>query len=308
VRGPCADPCAARTRAPAAARCARRARRSCARAAVARGLGPARTAGARGSSAELRRRDGAVAARDGEQVLDLGAGQRPPIALAQAPIGQVADARAAQRLHLEADRGEDAPHFAVLAFVQRDRQRREVVRTLLDAQLRPGGASFGQVHALADRLERLAFDASAHFGPIGLGDSVTRVRDLVREVAVVGEQDQALALLVEPADRVDAALARVGDQVDGARARLALLVGADHALGLVEQVVAVAGQRLDELAFDLDARLLEIDLGAELRHRAAVDRDLPSAISSSHLRREAMPRSARYLLRRTSRPPAASGS
>jgi hypothetical protein len=37
-------------------------------------------------------------------------------------------------------------------------------------------------------------------------DAVARVHDLVREVAVVREDDQALALLVEPADGVDAAL------------------------------------------------------------------------------------------------------
>ena len=42
-----------------------------------------------------------------------------------------------------------------------------------------------------------------HLGQVGLRDLVRRVHQLVREGAVVGEQQQALAVRVEPADVVD---------------------------------------------------------------------------------------------------------
>jgi hypothetical protein len=210
-----------------------------------------------------------------EQLLHLGAHQRPPFAFAQRAIRQRADVRAAQREHVETDRGEHAPHFAVLAFVQRDREQRPFVGALEHFDEGRCGAAFGQAHALLHALDRLAVDAAAQLDQVGLGDAVARVRHAVAEVAVVGEQDQAGRILVEPTDGVDAPALGIVDQIDRARARLAPIVGAQHAARLVQQVVAVArGLGLEHHAVDLDALGARIDLGAELGHDALVDRHL----------------------------------
>ena len=75
-------------------------------------------------------------------------------------------------------------------------------------------------------------------GDVGLVHLVRRVRQPLREVAVVGEQDQPGGVGVEPAD-VEEPLGPVGDQV-GQRAP-ALGVGhrRDHAARLVEHQVDV---------------------------------------------------------------------
>ena len=48
---------------------------------------------------------------------------------------------------------------------------------------------------------------------VGALDAVPRMRELRGEVAVVGEQQQALGVVVEPADRVDV-LAHAAQQID----------------------------------------------------------------------------------------------
>ncbi len=85
---------------------------------------------------------------------------------------------------------------------------------------RAGRPALGQVHAFAHFLQRAVVDLTLDLDQVRLLDAEARVLDLVRELAVVREDDQALRLLVETSDRVDPALERIGDQVDGARPRL----------------------------------------------------------------------------------------
>jgi hypothetical protein len=102
------------------------------------------------------------------------------------------------------------------------------------------------------------------------------VHDPVRELAVVRQEDQPEAVLVEPTDRVDPPLPRIGDEVDGSWPRLARFVRADDARGLVQEVVPPPGLlRPQDDAVDLDLLSLRIDPQAELRRRLAVDADLP---------------------------------
>ena len=73
---------------------------------------------------------------------------------------------------------------------------------------------------------------------VGLLDAEARVHQLLGQVAVVGQQQQALAVLVEPADGVDA-LIDVRDQVEGQRPAGGVVVGAEVAARLVDRPVDV---------------------------------------------------------------------
>ena len=138
----------------------------------------------------------------------------------------------------------------------------------------------GEPHALLQFLRRRRLDEAVDDGAVGLGDAVARVRELVRQLAVVGQQQQPLRLRVEPPDGVDAAGQVRRQQVD--RPRLLALgdVRAVHALGLVHQEVeprpaghcrpcAVAAGELHRLVVDGDLVASRVDEDRQLRHAPA---------------------------------------
>ena len=89
------------------------------------------------------------------------------------------------------------------------------------------------------------------------------MRQQLREVAVVGEHQEPLGLVVEATDGEDAR--RVGHELDDGRASFGIRRGAHVARGLVEEVVdeVVAGG--DAHAVDRDHVDLGIDASARLR-------------------------------------------
>ena len=140
---------------------------------------------------------------------------------------------------------------------------------------------------------------AGHLDEVGLLDAEARVHQPIGQVAVVGQQQQPLAVLVEPADGVDA-LADVRHQVDGQRPAGRVVIGAEVAARLVDQPVDRLFRVPDRLAIDGDALLARIDLACPARGRRgrrSVTR--PAAISSSQWRREPTPAWARNLLIRS---------
>ena len=113
-----------------------------------------------------------------------------------------------------------------------------------------------------DVVVRLAFDLDL----VHLLDAVARVREPVRERAVVGEQQRAGRIGIEAADWNHARLVR--HELDDRRSALRIVRGRDDACGLVQQQVRELLLR-DLATVDLDAvgRLHE---GVELP-RLAVD-------------------------------------
>ena len=136
---------------------------------------------------------------------------------------------------------------------------------------RPGRGAVVEPDPGAQRGEVAGRDRAAHLDVIGLGHVAARGEQPGGQLAVVGEQEDALAVEVEAADRGD--LDRQVAQVVHHR-RAAAVVGdrGDAALGLVEQDVEV-GLGVDALAVDRDPVGVGVDLGAELADDLAVDRD-----------------------------------
>ncbi len=64
--------------------------------------------------------------------------------------------------------------------------------------------SIVQHHATAQRVELLARGCAFHLHPVGLGLLVARIGQPVRQRTVVGEQQQAFAVVVQPSRRIDA--------------------------------------------------------------------------------------------------------
>jgi len=123
------------------------------------------------------------------------------------------------------------PDLALAALV--DRQLERVRGQAPD----PGGRgrTVVELDAVPERAHRpLSHRWPRHDRAVGLVDLEARVRQPIGELAVVGQQDQAGRVGIQPADRVQAH--RSTDHVDDRRAPLWVARGRDDPRGLVDRV------------------------------------------------------------------------
>src|SRR2546428_3268880 len=97
------------------------------------------------------------------------------------------------------------------------------------------GRAVVELDSVAQPLERFLGGLTLDLGDVHLLDAVTRVREPVRERAVVRQQQRAGRVRVEPADGDDAAF--VANELDDGRPPLPVAGGRDDARRLVEQYV-----------------------------------------------------------------------
>ncbi|MFT5731442.1 MAG: hypothetical protein ACJA2W_000063 [Planctomycetota bacterium] len=175
-----------------------------------------------------------------------------------------------------ADTREDAANLAVLAFLNRDLKGRPIRGTALNEHAGASRAALGEVDALADFLDGLILDAAWDLDEVALLHAKARVSDALGKLAVARHQDQTLGLLIEAPHGKNPSLVRIGNEIDGARPCLFLLVRADHASRLVQEVVpALARIRSKASAVHVDHLGGRIDLGTEFGHDQLVDQDFP---------------------------------
>ena len=150
---------------------------------------------------------------------------------------------------------------------------------------------------MAELVDRGVGGLTADFDEVSFFDAGGGAGEGVGEFAVVGHEQEAFARVVEAADGEDA-LALFLKKSHDRRAVFGVADGCDVALGFVEDVVAGALGAVEELAVDADVVAGGVRFCAELGDGLAVDLDASCAISSSALRREAMPAAAMIFCRR----------
>ena len=124
-----------------------------------------------------------------------------------------------------ADRLAHAPHLAVAALVDREAQQRRRRRS---DDLGRRGEAVVELDALAQPAQRAPATASPSTSArYSFSTPKRRVGEPVGEVAVVGEQQQALGVGVEAPDREHPGLGR--HEVDHGRPALRVVGGGDHA-------------------------------------------------------------------------------
>ena len=127
-----------------------------------------------------------------------------------------------------------------------------------------------ELDALAQPLADVPRHRAGDLGEVGLGHAVRRVLQPVGEVAVVGEQQQALGVGVEAAD-VEEPLVAVADVVAEADPAELVVHRRDHAERLVEGEVDAGLVEVDAHAVDVDDLAGRVDAHAELGDDLAVD-------------------------------------
>jgi hypothetical protein len=144
----------------------------------------------------------------------VSAGASTPRPAQRARAGAAAIARARRRR--VPDRGRHPPHLAVAALAQREleprgrhrlaeadrhRARRQRRRLLEQAHLGRSRAPALDHHAVRERAERRRIRPALHLHPVRARVREARCREAMGEAAVVREQQQALAVVIEAADR-----------------------------------------------------------------------------------------------------------
>jgi hypothetical protein len=191
------------------------------------------------------------------------------------PVDDWAEPHALQPHHRVAHRIAHVADLTRPPFMQRDRHQRLI---LARAEARVDEPDHGwrrpaalDGHAAAQPLERVVTGHAAHPGVVLALHLVARMQQAGREVAVVGEQQQALRVVVETAHRVDV-LAHLRQEVQDGRPLLGVLPGRHVAARLVEQDVPVARGDADTLAVHADVVVRGVGPRAEFPDRHAVDR------------------------------------
>src|SRR5436305_10768362 len=132
--------------------------------------------------------------------LDLGSAEAARAPGAQRAEADGSEPNALERGDLVADRGSHPPDLAVSPSAQRDLDdaRRDA------ADPRGRGEPVVELDAAPQSGQIGAARPAAKTGPVGAGDAVARMHEEVRELAVVGEEDEPRRVGVEAPRRVEA--------------------------------------------------------------------------------------------------------
>jgi hypothetical protein len=215
----------------------------------------------------------ALAGRWGAEVFvelrDLLSGQLAVVAGAQAFGADTGELDARQAHDREPHRFAHAVDLAVAAFGDRDLQPGVGLLFAHDEEVgRLGLLTVVEHDAVAQRFDLGQRNLAADLHDVGLGHAARRVQERLRELAVVGQQDHAAGVEVEPADGIDALrdpLHQVGDR----GAAFWVAQRRDHFARLVEHVIdGLFGH--DARAVHLDAIVLSVGARAELGDYPAV--------------------------------------
>jgi hypothetical protein len=204
-------------------------------------------------------RDG-LAVGDPAEEVDLTPGQRAELASGQAFDRDRADGDSGQHHDLVAELGQHPPDLSVLAFGENQFEDRRIA-SLADRPDPLGpNFSFGQPDSLGQLVENLASRRASDDHSIELLDPELGMGQLVGQLAVVGQEEEADAHLVEPTHGINP-LGNLGEKVDDPGTARGVVVGRDVTFRLVDGEVD-RPLDLHLLAIDGDRRLGQVDLGA----------------------------------------------
>ena len=209
--------------------------------------------------------------RDPAEEVNFASGQRTKLARRQTFQRDRADRDPGQHHDLVAEFGEHPPDLAVLAFGQDHFEDRRV--PLLRHGANPLGPNLplGQPDPLGQLVEGFPLGRAGHDDPVELLDTEPGVGQFVGQFAIVGQEHEADAHLVEPTHGINP-LSDLGHQVKDTRASRWVVVRGDIALRLVNREVDQA-LPLDLLTVHGDRDLGQINLGAKFTDDLAADAD-----------------------------------
>ena len=174
-----------------------------------------------------------------------------------------------------ADAGKEPSDFTVSPFPQFQLQKTAASLFLLDADGMKAEETIRKVHSPAEFSERCRLGDAGHLDPIPSHHFVTRVCQMIGQRPVIGDQQKALRVFVQPAN-CEQSPAAVRDQIDRPRASGRVPVGAHHALWLVQDVVSILRQP-QPLTVKTDILLVSVNGHRGICDHFTIHRDAPRA-------------------------------
>jgi hypothetical protein len=200
----------------------------------------------------------------------LAASQVPAFAECQTGQVQRSDSNPPQSLDRNPDRLHHPADDVERALVDDHLEDQSLIALPQDAEFARDDRAALDRHPVAYPLENRVARPGQRQDVVFLVEAVSRVHDAVRDIAVVGEEEQPFGVAVEPADRKHAL--RDMDQVHHRSPVPLVLHRRDVAARFIQQ--QVAGALLAELpAVDTDHGAVRIGFESKLRDHDAVDGD-----------------------------------
>ncbi len=170
-----------------------------------------------------------------------------------------------------ADRVAHLSYLAIAPLANRNRQRG--VSGFAPGQLDVGRRRPASLdhHAAREPGEIARIGQPEHARLVDARHAVAGMGEPRREVAVIGQYQQAFRFEIQPPDRIDI-LPHAVDQIQHGRPALRIRSRGDVAAGLVEQEVAMVFGHLHPAAVHTDVVARCVGFRAELAHAGAVDR------------------------------------
>ena len=210
---------------------------------------------------------------DMAEAIDLLLRQLPEFADLQTPEGQVSDADAIEGDDLMIQCLHHAADFPLLAFVDGDGEDAFVFAFLEKLSLGRGGfVTFpGDIEAFGKLFDLVALGFSADLDDVFLLWGGGRMHDEVGELAIIGQDEKAGGIEVQPTDGEEAAVL-LRDELQNGFSSLRIIERADIASGFVEKEIMVFLVFADDL-LAVHADVVRLKAGKTEGNRLPIDLD-----------------------------------
>jgi hypothetical protein len=176
----------------------------------------------------------------------------------------------ADELHdLAADCFHHPPYLAIAAFADSDFDVRVLAGIAYPFHFGGTRGTIAEFDPAAQSIERFIGDRTSTLHQVGFGDFVIGVREPLRELSIVGEDQKAAGIEIQTTYRGNEGV-DIGDQIVNSGPPFRVFEGSDAAGGLVEQdVYAIPG--LEWLFVEEDFVAIEVDPLVGVFDYASVD-------------------------------------
>jgi len=169
------------------------------------------------------------------------------------------------------DLGQQPTDYPVSTAVQSELNLSLVTELVDYPKVVEGHQAVVEPHTPAELFHHLPAEWTGHEYQIGLSDAERRVRQPVRQLAVVGEQQQPPSLHIESPD-MEQPLRPVPHQIPKMWTTTWIAHGGYHARGLVQGKVFLALRRGDPLPIDPDLSPIRVNPSSLSGHESAIHR------------------------------------
>ncbi len=184
---------------------------------------------------------------------------------------QRAEADSFQSQHLVPGTSHQSANLAVLTFLKFEFEDHAATFAAMHMNASEPEKAVGEVHAFSKLPKSFRGRNACDLTSIASNHFKLRMRQMLREIAIVGDQQQTFGVLIESTDGKQSLILN-RHKIHSSRTTLWIAVRAENALGLVDQKVSKP-RRTKSLHIEPNVVLLRINGSCRIKHDFAIDGD-----------------------------------